>query len=98
MSASVKPKRYSLLLFATEVVTPTSIVCQSMFSSKLVIALGAMILVTNPLLSFANASFLNPADIRANCPKFEFELVIDASPPVSAKKCWLNPIAKTETI
>ena len=66
MSASVNPKRYNLLLFATEVVTPTSSVCQSMFSSAVVIALGAMILVINPLLSLANASFLNPAEVSAN--------------------------------
>ena len=40
-----------------------------------------MIDVTNPLSSFANASFLNPSAARANVPKFEFEFVIDASAP-----------------
>ena len=38
--------------------------------------------VTNPLSSFANASFLNPSAARANVPKLEFEFVIDASAPL----------------
>ena len=50
------------------------------------------------LSSFVNASFLNPSDAIANCPKFEFEFVTEASAPVSALKCLLNPIANTDTI
>ena len=65
-SLSVNPKRYNLLLFATDVVIPTSNACQSIFSCSLVIALGAIRLVTNALLSFANASFLNPAEVNDN--------------------------------
>ena len=37
--------------------------------------------VINALSSFSKASFLNPSATRANCPKFELELVIDASAP-----------------
>jgi hypothetical protein len=36
------------------------------------IALGAIIEVMNALLSFANASFLNPDALNDICPKFEF--------------------------
>ena len=50
------------------------------------------------LLSLSKASGLKPVEIKDSCPKFELEFVIDASPPVSAKKCLLNPIANTETI
>ena len=53
--------------------------------------------VINALLSFSNASFLNPSEIRDNCPKLELELVMEASPPLSAEKCLLYPIAKTDT-
>jgi hypothetical protein len=45
----------------------------------------------------SNASFLNPSADKENCPKFEFELVIEASPPDSTTKCLLKPIANTET-
>ena len=62
------------------------------------ISFGARTCVTNAASSFANASFLNPSDAIANCPKFELEFVIDASAPVSALKCLLKPIAKTDTI
>ena len=37
----------------------------------------------NPRSSLSNASFLNPPDSRANCPKFELELVSEISPPFS---------------
>ena len=51
-------------------------------------ALGGIIDVTYALLSLANAVFLNPSDIKANCPKFELELVILASPPVRAQNAY----------
>ena len=70
-------------------VTPTSTDNQSISSSSVVIAFGAIIFVINALLSFANDSFLNPLDTRDNCPKLELEFVIDASPPLSAVKCLL---------
>ena len=89
ISESVYPKRYNLLGLATEVVTPTSTDNQSIFSSSVVIAFGASIFVINALLSFPKASFLNPLDTRDSCPKLELELVIDASPPLSAVKCLL---------
>ena len=59
---------------------------------------GVITDVMNPLLSFANASFLNPSANRAKEPKFEFELVIDASAPLIISKCAWNPIANTDTI
>ena len=71
---------------------------QSIGKLLVVIAFGVIIDVINPLLSFANASFLNPSATRDICPKFEFELVIDASPPDCASKCLLYPIANTDTI
>ena len=37
-------------------------------------------------------------DVQNFLSKFEFEFVIDASPPLSAVKCLLYPIANTETI
>ena len=61
------------------------------------IALGVIIEVINALLSFSKAFFLNPVELSESCPKFEFELVILISPPLSASKCLLNPIAKTDT-
>ena len=70
-------------------VTPTSRDTQSITSSVSVIALGVMILVKYALSSFAKASFLNPSDTRASCPKLELEFVIDASPPLMAAKCLL---------
>ena len=85
-------------MIPTEVVKPTSILCQSTSISELSIAFGVIILVINAVSSFENASFLNPSDAIANCPKFEFELVTEASAPVSALKCLLNPIANTDTI
>ena len=39
-----------------------------------------------PLSSCEKASGLKPFDINALAPKFEFELVIDMSPPVSETK------------
>ena len=71
---------------------------QSIGKLLVVIAFGVIIDVINPLLSFANASFLNPSATRDIWPKFEFELVIDASPPDCASKCLLYPIANTDTI
>ena len=82
----------------TVVVIPTSSDCQSRLLSSVTIARGVIIEVINALLSFSNASFLNPEEFSAICPKFEFELVIDISPPVSESRCLLNPIAKTDTI
>ena len=48
--------------------------------------LGGIQCVTCPALSFVNAAALNPLDRREVLPKFEFELVIERSPPESAKK------------
>ena len=48
--------------------------------------------------SFVKASYLNPSDDNDICPKFEFEFVMDASPPLSAPKCLLYPMANTDTI
>ena len=75
-----------------------SICKNSICCSSFMIERGLIIDVINPLLSFANASFLNPSATRDICPKFEFELVIDASPPDCASKCLLYPIANTDTI
>ena len=82
----------------TVFVLSISIVTQSIFSSAVVIAFGGIICVINARSSFAKASFLNPSETRANCPKLELELVIDASAPDFASKCVLYPIANTETI
>ena len=79
-------------------VKPTSSLCQSILVSDDKIAFGVIILVTNAALSFVKASFLNPSDAIANCPKFELEFVTEASAPVSALKCLLKPIANTDTI
>ena len=86
------------MLIPTAVVKPTSRVTQSILSFTDVNALGVIIFVIKALLSFSNASFLNPSDTSANCPKLELELVIDASPPLAAVKCLLYPIANTDTI
>ena len=94
----MKPKRYKWLEIPTDVVNPTSNDCQSMVTASSVIALGVIILLINDVSSLLNADFLNPSDVRAIWPKFEFELVTDASLPVSALKCLLNPIANTDTI
>ena len=59
---------------------------------------GVITDVINPLLSFANASFLNPSARSANVPKFEFEFVIYASAPFIISKCAWKPIANTDTI
>ena len=48
---------------------------------------GLIIDVINPLLSFANASFLNPYASSENVQKLEFEFVIDASAPFIISKC-----------
>ena len=70
----------------------------SIFSSVVSICCGEMICVINPVSSFWKASFLNPSDTKANWPKFELELVIEASPPLVAWKCLAKPMANTETI
>ena len=88
------PNKYNFV----ELTLLRSIDIQSIFSSSLVIALGGIICVMNALSSFSNASFLNPSDTRANCPKFELELVIDASAPDWASKWVWYPIANTDTI
>ena len=59
---------------------------KSLTTLNIIIALGVIICVMNALSSFLNASFLNPSATRANCPKLELELVIDASPPLFAMK------------
>ena len=89
------PNKYNFVLVFE---ASWSRVNQSMSSSVDSIALGGIICVMNALLSFSNASFLNPVDTKDNCPKLEFEFVTDASPPLSAEKCLLYPIAKTDTI
>ena len=95
ISLSLNPNRYSLLVLPFLL---WSIETQSIFSSEVVIALGGMTCVINARSSFWKAFFLNPSETRANCPKFELELVIDASDPDCASKCVLYPIANTETI
>ena len=50
------------------------------------IAFGVIILLMYAVSSLLNAVFLNPSDVREICPKFEFELVTDASLPLSAEK------------
>ena len=47
---------------------------------------GGTMCVTYPVSSRANGSFLNPFDTNAFAPKFEFEFVIDCSPPDSDRK------------
>ena len=89
---------YKCLVFFALSVRSISREIQSIFSSCSTFALGVMIEVTYPKSSLANDSALYPVATRENCPKFEFEFVIEASPPLSASKCLLNPIAKTETI
>ena len=79
-------------------VKPTSIDNHSIISSAATTSLGGMIEVINALLSLSKDSFLNPEEFSEICPKLELELVIEASPPVSASKCLVNPMAKTETI
>ena len=79
-------------------VNPTSSDCQSTLTGLPVIAFGVMILLMKDVSSLLNAVFLNPSDVSEICPKLEFELVTDASLPVSALKCLLNPIANTDTI
>ena len=59
----VNPKRYNLVLFATDMVLATSNEIQSILSSSPTIALGVIIEVMNALLSLANASFLNPEEV-----------------------------------
>ena len=97
-SLSLNPKRYNLFVLPTLLVFAMSIEIQSIVSRGAVIALGVMMLVIYALSSFTNASFLNPSDTSANCPKLELELVIEASPPFIAAKCLLYPIANTDTI
>ena len=86
------------MFIPTTFVASTFNLCQSTFVSADVISFGARTWVTYAASSFPNASFLNPSDAIANCPKFELEFVIEASAPVSALKCLLNPIANTDTI
>ena len=74
-----------------------SMVNQSISSSVDSIVLGGIMCVINALSSLSKDSFLNPSETNDNCPKLELELVIEASPPVSATKCLLYPIAKTDT-
>ena len=50
-----------------------------------------------PVLSWLNAVVLNPSEVRAFAPKFEFEFVSEMSPPFSVTKCSAYPIAKIET-
>ena len=91
------PLRYNLFSFPCFVIA-TSIGIQKTLSSVLIsTAFGTTIEVINDLSSFSNASLLNPVELSANCPKFEFEFVILKSPPLSASKCLVNPIANTET-
>ena len=97
-SAALNPYRYRWLVIPTEVVSPTSNDTQSISVSSEVTALGAIIDVTYAVLSLTNAVFLNPVAANEFCPKFEFEFVIEASPPDSPLKCAVYPIANTETI
>ena len=80
------------------VVSETSICKNSICCSSLTTERGVMIDVINPLLSFSNASFLNPSATNENEPKLELELVIDASAPFIISKCAWKPIANTDTI
>ena len=48
--------------------------------------LGGITCVICPALSFVNDADLNPFDLSDVLPKFELELVIDKSPPLSEKK------------
>ena len=89
MSSDSNPRRYNRVGSPAEVVIPTSILNQSIFSSGSFVDLGGITFVINALLSLANASFLNPSATKDNCPKLEFEFVIDASPPLSIEKCLL---------
>ena len=94
----VNPLRYNLVESPTARVLVPSKANQSIVSSTGSIAFGGIICVIKAWSSFSNASFLNPSETNANCPKFELEFVIDASPPDCALKCLLYPIANTETI
>ena len=89
---------YKCLVFFALCVNPISSEIQSIFSSCITFDLGVIIEVIYPKLSLANDCDLYPVATRENCPKFELEFVIEASPPLSASKCLLKPIAKTETI
>ena len=60
-----------------------SICKNSICCSSFMIERGLIIDVINPLLSFANASFLNPSASKENVPKLEFEFVMDASAHLS---------------
>ena len=97
-SSVSNPRMYKCVDTPTLLVTLTSIPNQSTLSSSSTFALGGIMWVINALLSLSNASFLNPSETNDSCPKLEFELVIDASPPDSQTKCLLNPIANTDTI
>ena len=70
----------------------------SIFWSLVTTERGVMIEEIKPLSSFVNASFLKPSAARENVPKFEFELVIDASAPLIILKWLWKPIANTDTI
>ena len=91
-SKSLNANRYKWLDIPTDVVSPTSSDCQSTFTGVSLIDLGVIILLIYAVSSLLNADFLNPSDVSAIWPKLEFELVTDASLPVSAEKCLLNPV------
>ena len=78
-SSEVNPKRYSLVLFAADMVLATSNEIQSISSSVSTIALGVIIEVINALLSLSNASFLNPEETRESCPKLEFDTQVSTT-------------------
>ena len=80
-----------------DVVSPTSSDFQRALNESSWRSFGGTIWVTYPVSSRGKDSFLNPFEINDLEPKLEFELVIDWSAPSYAKKCWANPIAKTET-
>ena len=89
------PKKNNL--FGSE--APILINCKySIFWSLVTTERGVMIEDIKPLSSFVNASFLNPSAASENVPKFEFELVIDASAPLIILKWLWKPIANTDTI
>ena len=94
-----QPKDFLVGLICQLILLPIiAFLLLKIFNLPLEIALGVMMLVIYALSSFANASFLNPSDTSANCPKLELELVIEASAPFTAVKCLLYPIANTDTI
>ena len=83
------PNKYNFESVDNPAVISTSNVNQLKFEGFVNFFWGADISTINPLSSFKNASSLNLSASRAVSPKLELELVIDASPPDSAKKCLL---------